>query len=200
MILCSIMEKIDTRSLNRKAQQKNRNLAIKLRKGGLTYLSIAQNLGINKSTVQKWWKKYKIEGPSGILLKKRGVKPGTNTKLNCIQTQKVREILINNTPDEFNLPFCLWTRKAIQMLILDLWSIFIPLRTISNYMKRLGFTLQKPIKRAYEQNRKDVQKWINQEYPKISERAKKEKAEIHWVDETGLSCCSNYLRGFSSKG
>ena len=118
-------------------------------------------------------KKYKTEGPSGLFLKKRGAKPGTNTKLNYIQTQKLREILINNTPDGFNLPFCLWTRKAIQTLILDLWSIFISLRTISNYMKRLGFTLQKPIKPAYEQNRKAVQEWLNKKYPKISEGAKK---------------------------
>ena len=32
------------------------------------------------------------------------------------------------------------------------------------------------------------------------ERAKKKGAEIHWLDETGLSSYSNYLRGFAPKG
>ncbi len=63
-------------------------------------------------------------------------------------------------------------------------------------MKRLGFTPQKPIKRAYEQNPKAVRKWLNEVYPKIAEKAKKERAEIYWLDETGLGSYSNYLRGY----
>jgi hypothetical protein len=43
------------------------------------------------------------------------------------------------------------------------------------------------LRRAYEQNPRAVQKWLEEEYPKISKRAKKEEAEIHWGDETGLN-------------
>ncbi len=142
------MKIIDGRSLNCKVQQHNRNLAIKLRKENMTYPKIAQIIGINKSTIQKWCKKYKEEGSKVLILKKRGVKLGTNCKLNQVQMKKLQEILINKTPDSLKLNFSLWTRQAIQNLVLNRWSIFMPLRTITDYMKRLGFTPQKPIKRA----------------------------------------------------
>ena len=59
-----------------------------------------------------------------------------------------------------------------------------PLSTISCYMKNFGFSLQKPLKKEDEQNQKDVDDWTKKEYPKIKTKAKKENAEIHWVDET----------------
>ena len=43
-------------------------------------------------------------------------------------------------------------------------------------------------------------KWLDEVYPKIDEKAKKEKAEILWVDETGINSYNNYLRGYSPKG
>ena len=42
--------------------------------------------------------------------------------------------------------------------------------------------------------------WTKKEYPKIKTKAKKENAEIHWVDETGLKLNSNYIRGYVPKG
>ena len=48
-----------------------------------------------------------------------------------------------------------------------MWKIKVCLVTIGRYMKKLGFTIQKPIKRAYEQNPKNVKKWLNKTYPEI---------------------------------
>jgi transposase len=45
-----------------------------------------------------------------------------------------------------------------------------------------------------------VQRWITQEYPKIAAKAKKEKAEIHWLDETGVNNQAIYQRSFALKG
>ena len=47
-------------------------------------------------------------------------------------------------------------------------------------MKRFGFTPQKPVKRAYEQNPKAVQRWLDDAYPLIAKRAKEEGVGIHW--------------------
>jgi transposase len=67
-------------------------------------------------------------------------------------------------------------------------------------LKRWRFTPQKPAKRAYEQKPKEVQKWLDEEYPEIEHRAKKEKAEIYWGDETGVQSDANRLRGYSPVG
>ena len=57
---------------------------------------------------------------------------------------------------------------------------------VGNYLKRWGFTPQKPIKKAYEQRSEAVKNWLDNEYPAIEQRAKAEGAEIHWGDETAV--------------
>ena len=42
--------------------------------------------------------------------------------------------------------------------------------------------------------------WLDHDYPAIVKRAKKEKAEIHWADETGISNQANYGRSFAPQG
>ena len=75
-----------------------------------------------------------------------------------------------------------------------------PIRTVGEYLKRWGFTPQKPLRRAYEQNPKAVKKWLEEQYPVIAKRAKREKAEIHWGDETGLSNGYQYGRSYAPRG
>ena len=65
-------------------------------------------------------------------------------------------------------------------MILRHYKVDLPLRTISDYLKRWGFTPQKPVKRAYEQDPKKVAHWLETTYPGIAGQAKREKAEIHW--------------------
>jgi len=158
------MRKIDGRKLSIEAQQELRYLGIELKKQGKSYAEIARTMGVSISALNNWWSKYKSEGYDGLKIKKRGIKFGTNRKLSYKQTKKLRSTIITNTPDQLGLNFSLWTRKAIQLLVYKLWKINMPLRTITDYMKCLGFTPQKPIKRAYEQNPKAIDKWLKKAY------------------------------------
>jgi transposase len=45
-----------------------------------------------------------------------------------------------------------------------------------------------------------VKKWLDQEYPSIAARAKREKAEIHWGDETGIQTNAYRERGYAPIG
>lgn len=75
-----------------------------------------------------------------------------------------------------------------------------PIRTVGEYLKRWGFTPQKPLKRAYEQNPKAVQRWLDEDYPSFQSRAKAENAEIYWGDETGMRNDSQNERGYAPRG
>ncbi len=194
------MEKIDARKLNMDVQQQLRYTAIRLLQKNKNYTETAKIIGVHPITVSSWWKLYTTGGYEAIILKARGVKPWTNCKLKSKQMEELRSILIKKTPDDLGLNFSLWTRQAIQDLIAKLWKVTICLVTVGRYMKKLGFTPQKPIKRAYEQNPKTVKKWLDIEFPKIAEQDEKEGAEIHWIDETKLSSYSNYIRGYALKG
>jgi transposase len=60
--------------------------------------------------------------------------------------------------------FALWTRRAVCELIRQEYGLSMPIRTCGEYLKRWGFTPQKPAKRAYEQNPQAVAKWMEETY------------------------------------
>jgi hypothetical protein len=72
-------------------------------------------------------------------------------------------------------------------LIAHRTGIRLSLSAISLYLAAWGFTAQKPIRRATERDEAAIRTWLDHDYPAIVKRAKKEKAEIHWADETGIS-------------
>jgi transposase len=71
---------------------------------------------------------------------------------------------------------------------------------LSTLLNDWGFSPQKPAKKAMEQNPTMVQKWLEEEYPEIETRAKKEKAEINWLDESGIQSTDNRRRSYAKKG
>ncbi|XGV94822.1 MAG: winged helix-turn-helix domain-containing protein [Leptolyngbya sp. BL-A-14] len=77
-------------------------------------------------------------------------------------------------------------RSAVQQLIAYECHVELPLRTVGASPNRWGYTPQKPLKRAYEQDPEQVQAWLDLEYSAIKQRAQQANAEIGWGDEAGL--------------
>lgn len=194
------MEKIDARKLSTEAQQQIRNQSIRLRKTGRTYKEISEITCVHQSTISKWYKVYQRKGVNAIRIKKRGRRKGSCRTLTLEQERQIQKTIYEKCPDQLKFPFALWTRKAVQQLIKQLCSFDMPVRTVGEYLKRWGFTPQKPLRRAYKQNPKAINKWLDKKYPAIAEKAKKERAEIHWGDETGLCNESYHGRSYAPRG
>ena len=194
------MKKTDARKLSTEAQQQLRHQAIRLRKAGRKVKDIAEVTGVQPTTVCRWCKEYERGGAKAIRIKKRGRPKGSCRTLSPKQEKELQREIQEKCPDQLKLPFALWTRIAVQQLIKQQWSIAMPIRTVGEYLKRWGFTPQKPLRKAYEQNPKAVQKWIDEQYPTIVQKAKKEKAEIHWGDETGLCNDCQHGRSYAPRG
>jgi transposase len=71
---------------------------------------------------------------------------------------------------------------------------------MGEYLKRWGFTPQKPLRKAYEQQPKAVQEWLTTSYPAIAASAKAERAEIYWGDQTGVNNQPNAPRSYAPRG
>ena len=194
------MEKIDTRRLKPEVQEQIRFQAIRLRKAGRKYKEIEEILGVCHTTICAWYKKDEREGKKGISAQRRGRKLGSCRTLNPDQEKQIQKLIQDKCPDQLKLPFALWTRIAVQQLVRRLWNIKMPIRTVGEYLKRWGFTPQKPLRRAYKQNPKAVKAWMDEQYPAIAKRAKKEQAEIQWGDETGLCNDSYHGRSYAPRG
>lgn len=194
------MEKTDTRKLSPETQYELRKQVIRLRKQGKPNKEISELVGLCPTHVSTIWQLYQKGGIDALKPKVRGRKEGEQRNLAADQEAAVKQLLIDKTPDQLKLQFALWTREAVRQAIKKKFGIDLPLRTITDYLKRWGFTPQKPAKRAYEQNNKAVQQWLDTSYPEITARAKQEKAEIHWGDETGVQSDAYNAKGFAPKG
>ena len=194
------MEKRDARSLTPKTQEEIRRQAIRLLKSGSKAQEVADRLEVSRKAVQAWKKAHKEGGMKALKAKKQGRPMGSGLRLSEEQQAKVRTIICDATPEQLKMPFALWTREAVESLIRDLFKISMERRQVGRYLKRWGFTPQRPVKRAYERNDKAVRKWMDEEYPAIAKKAAAQDAEIHWGDETGIKSNDHRGRGFAPKG
>lgn len=194
------MEKIDGRKLKKDVQQALRDQVVRLRKQGKANKDVAEYLAMNPQQCSRIWQKYERGGKKEILLGRRGRRHGEKRSLTEEQERGVRKLIVDKTPDQLKFPFALWTRGAVRQLIERHCGIDMPIRTVGEYLKRWGFTPQKPIKRAKEQSSVAVDRWLKRDYPEIVRGAKKEKAEIYWGDETGVQNEANRVRGYGPKG
>lgn len=177
-----------------------RKQAIRLRRKRMSFVEIAEIIGVKRQTVSDWWKKYEAEGIKGLKPRKRGRRFGEHRTLNSAQETAIQCLIGDNAPDQYKLSFALWTREAVRERIRDRFGIPMPVRTVGSYLARWGFTPQKPLRRAYEQRPTEVRQWVEQEYPVIAARARVEGVQIHWGDETGVRSDCQHGRSYAPKG
>lgn len=194
------MDKHDGRTLSNAALEQLRWQAVRLSRRGETNTAIAEILGVNRRTVGLWRQRYAAAGARALQAKRRGRKVGEQRTLTPDQEAVVQRLVVDKTPDQLKLTFALWSRQAVRELLRVRLAIRMPIRTVGEYLRRWGFTPQKPIKRAYEQNPAAVQRWLRETYPTIAARAKEEEAEIHWGDETGVRSDDVRGRGYAPRG
>ena len=103
-------------------------------------------------------------------------------------------------PNKEGIASFLWSRRAIQEYTKKKHGVTLSYQRISDYTKIWGLSPQRPSKQAFEQDPEKIKHWLEAEYPKIQQRAKKEGAVIHWGDETNLNINTNYQKTYAPKG
>jgi len=180
------MEKEDARKQSREVLHERRKQVIRLYRKGMPVMQIVEHSGLSWYAVNTAITHYLATGSGALMPAARGRKPGGGRMLSEEQERKVRQIICDKRPEQLKMEFALWNRAAVMQLIERECKIKLTVRGVGNYLKRWGFTPQKPIKKAYEQSSEAVQAWLDEAYPEIERRAKSEGAEIHWGDETAV--------------
>jgi transposase len=188
------------RKLPAAAQEERRRQVIGLRRRGLAYREIAGQVGLSRTGVINICQRFAAEGAKGLVSKPRGRKPDEQRLLDAAQEAEVQDLIRRHTPDELDLPFALWSRAAVGALIACHCGVELAARTVGKYLARWGFTAQKPIRRAYEQDPAAVRRWLRREYPAIVAQARQARGIIFWGDETGLRSDDVRGRGYAPRG
>ena len=192
------MEKQDARSLPGEAQEDLRRRVVEAVEKGLSQTEAARVFGVARGTVSRWMGLVESVGRRALQARRRGRPPVSRLAPHQAATT-VRHIL-SGCPEQLRLPFALWTREAVQELLLRKFELQVSVWTVGRYLRAWGLTPQKPVRRAYEQNPVAVRKWLAEEYPAIRAEARQFKAQIHWLDEMGLRSDHQAGRSYGRRG
>jgi len=190
----------DFRKLAPAVQAELRRRAVAIVDAGAKYQTAADAVGVSVRFVGKWIDARRKHGDAGLDGGRRGRRPGEQQVLDAKAAERIQRKIVDKCPDQLKLPFALWTRQAVRDLIMKETGIRLSLQAVSNYLARWNMTPQRPAKRAREQSAAAVKRWLERDYPALLRRAKRERAEIQWADETGISNQANYGRGFAPRG
>lgn len=192
------MKKPDARKLPPEAQEDLRRRVVLAIHEGQCKADVARLFKVSRQSIDNWLAAVAAGGVAALKPRKRGPKP--HPTINAATAKKVVREIVNQCPDQLLLPFALWTRDAVRELLARRFGITLAVTTVGRYLKSWGLTPQKPVRRAYEKNDRAVKAWLDEEYPAIHARAKRENAEIHWGDEMGLRSDHQTGRSYSPKG
>ncbi len=177
----------DIRSLSPDARMQLRREAVKLYRRDGNKSSVARELRLRRATVSDWLLDYEQTGNIVREEKKRGKPLGVGRRLTEVQEQYVRKCVTDCLPEHLNIPCHLWTASAIKHLISTDCSTDLPMRTVRLYMKRWGFASRHTPIQTHGQQPEFLQCWLDKHYHSIKNRAVKERAEIHWLDDAVLT-------------
>ena len=140
-----------------------RRRTIELHKAGKTQGYIVEALGVSQPSVSKWISAYKSKGDAFFDRPKVG---GSKRLLTAPQLEELVRLLDKGA--EYNgFEGNLWTRKRVQSLIKAKFDVEYKIRSISDLLRDLGYTLQKPDRRSYRQDPEKVKKWVEETLPAL---------------------------------
>lgn len=138
-----------------------------LKEGKLSQAEIARHLGVSRATVSDWAKVVKSKGIGGLRKKKA---PGSQSKLNKSQKEKLKRLLDRGAL-ACGFPTDRWTLERVRQLIQREFEVTYHPNYLNRLLRQLGFSPQKPLPQAMEQEKELVEAWLQQDWPRIKKVA-----------------------------
>lgn len=144
---------------------------------------VARALGIHRSTMYGWLARYRDGGWGQLNARKRG---GRRPKLDARALAWLYKAITRGDPRQYKFTFALWTSAMVKVLIRRHLGISLSRASVCRLLGQLGLSAQRPLWRAYQQDREVVERWLKEEFPRIRAQARKQRAEIWFGDEAGV--------------
>jgi transposase len=167
----------------RRATVEERVRAVQLMEGGRSPDEVAEILGVSRSSVFDWQRKYRDGGLAALSTKFASGRP---TVLSDAQMLQIFSMIAGKDPRQYSFGVALWTRKVIALLIEQKFGLTVSLPTVGRILKKLGMSVQRPLYRAYQQDPEKVRIWKEETYPKIRAMAAEVGATIFFADEAAV--------------
>jgi len=154
--------------LNREQMEERRLAGGRLLKEGkMSQAEIARHLGVSRATVSDWAKIVKAKGIRGLQKKKA---PGSESKLSKSQKEKLKGMLDRGAL-ACGFPTDRWTLERVCQLIQREFKVSYHPNYLNRLLRSLGFSPQRPLPQAIEQERELVEAWLEQDWSRIKKVA-----------------------------
>ena len=189
--------KIDGRKLTHEQSEYIRIQAVTaVRKENRSPEEVIKTFGLHRANIYRWLKQY---DKGGVNVLKSRKAPGPLPKLTNNQKRLLYKILLKD-PLQLKFEFALWTIEMIAELIERKFGVRYTKVHVGRILDEIGFSKQKPLERAYQQDPEKVQEWLTNTFPAIKREAKKEKRTIYFSDEAGFHATVQYGTTWAPKG
>ena len=191
--------KRDGRTHDRKTQETIRLMAVERILEGEDVASVMQSYGLCRTTAYKWLAKVRGRGRGKRALVARSG-TGRPPKLTATQKRQVFRWINGKNPLQYGFDFGLWTRAIVRELMVKKFGIRLSITSVGTLLAELNLTPQKPLQRAYQRDPAAVERWQRKTYPALVSRAKREKAEIYFWDESGFRADAVHGKTWAERG
>jgi len=123
---------------------------------------IAPTLGVSYEAVRLWYHRWR-EGDATLRADKPRGRPARRTSEQLEQLKQ--ELLRGPTAHGYRTE--LWTLKRIAAVIKQLFGVSYHESHVFKILRALGWTCQKPQRRAKERNEARIQQWLAEDWPRI---------------------------------
>lgn len=163
---------------------------------GKTRAEVAQELGVTWQAVHGWFKRWKKDGAESLEPQGR---PGPESKFSDEEADKLRKELTKGSIAH-GYKNELWTLRRVGRLIQELTGKQASVSEVWRLLRRMGWSPQKPERRARERDEEKIDKWKLEDWPRLCEKAKEEERTIIFVDECGFSQKSTAKKTWAPQG
>jgi transposase len=126
--------------------------------------------------------------------------PHRPPQLTAAQLQRL-ERLLNQGAQAHGWPNALWTTARVAELIQRTFGIGYHHDHVGRFLRqRLGWTPQKPRRRARERDEAAILDWQAQEFPRIAREAQARGAHLVFLDESGFMLTPSVRRTWAPRG
>ena len=184
------MKEFDGRKLGRKTLEEIRIRAVKRVEAGENPEVVIRALGLSRPRIYQWIAKYREGGIDALRSRSASGRP---PRLSGAQLQTIYRIVTKDDPRQLKFFFALWTCALVRELIRRKFEISLSEVSVGRVLKKLGLTPQRPLWRAYQQDKRLVVSWMATDYPGIQAMARAAGAAIFCGDESSIR--SDYHSG-----
>jgi transposase len=176
--------------------ERRRCRALDLLNQGKRQTDIADFLGVNRTSIYRW-RRRAASDPKGLAAQPHPHRPPL---LTSAQLHTLEELLMQGAAAHGWVNH-LWTTERVAILIERHFKVRYHHDHVGRFLRqRLGWSVQKPQRRAKERDEDAIRRWQSEDFPRIAEAAQARQAHLVFLDESGFFLNPTVRRTWGPRG